>query len=68
MIQVKRVYEKPSRKDGGSSRRRPKRFAAATGASCREKLRTEHPLWGTLVGVKRGGSHLFLRYTFRAVA
>jgi riboflavin biosynthesis pyrimidine reductase len=26
----------------------------------------EHPLWGTLVGVKRGGSHLFLRYAFSA--
>ena len=26
----------------------------------------ERPLWGTLVGVKRGGSHLFLRYTFHA--
>ncbi|HMB02143.1 MAG TPA: dihydrofolate reductase family protein [Isosphaeraceae bacterium] len=25
----------------------------------------EHPLWATLVGVKRGGSHLFLRYAFR---
>ena len=24
----------------------------------------EHPLWGTLVSVKRGGSHLFLRYAF----
>jgi riboflavin biosynthesis pyrimidine reductase len=24
----------------------------------------EQPLWGTLAGVKRGGSHLFLRYTF----
>jgi riboflavin biosynthesis pyrimidine reductase len=24
----------------------------------------EHPLWATLVGVKRGGSHLFLRYAF----
>ena len=23
-----------------------------------------HPLWGTLVSVKRGGSHLFLRYAF----
>lgn len=23
-----------------------------------------HPLWGTLVSVKRGGSHLFLRYRF----
>lgn len=25
----------------------------------------EHPLWGTLVSVKRGGSHLFLRYAFK---
>jgi riboflavin biosynthesis pyrimidine reductase len=25
---------------------------------------SEHPLWGTLVSVKRGGSHLFLRYAF----
>jgi riboflavin biosynthesis pyrimidine reductase len=24
----------------------------------------EHPLWSELVGVKRGGSHLFLRYAF----
>ena len=24
----------------------------------------EHPLWGTLTGVKRGGDHLFLRYAF----
>ena len=24
----------------------------------------DHPLWGTLIGVKRGGSHLFLRYAF----
>ncbi|HZW36781.1 MAG: dihydrofolate reductase family protein [Deltaproteobacteria bacterium] len=24
----------------------------------------EHPLWGTLAGVKRAGSHLFLRYRF----
>ena len=24
----------------------------------------EHPLWGTLAGVKRAGSHLFLRYSF----
>jgi len=24
-----------------------------------------HPLWGTLVSVKRGGSHLFLRYRFK---
>jgi len=26
----------------------------------------EHPLWGTLAGVKRAGSHLFLRYAFTA--
>lgn len=26
----------------------------------------EHPLWGTLVSVKRSGSHLFLRYAFNA--
>jgi riboflavin biosynthesis pyrimidine reductase len=25
----------------------------------------EHPLWGSLVSVKRGGSHLFLRYGFQ---
>jgi riboflavin biosynthesis pyrimidine reductase len=24
----------------------------------------EHPIWGTLVGLKRGGSHLFTRYAF----
>jgi len=24
----------------------------------------EHPIWGTLIGVKRGGNHLFLRYAF----
>ena len=24
----------------------------------------EHPIWGTLVGLKRGGDHLFLRYAF----
>lgn len=24
----------------------------------------DHPLWGTLVGLKRGGDHLFLRYAF----
>ena len=26
----------------------------------------EHPLWGTLAGVKRGGDHLFLRYAFES--
>ena len=25
-----------------------------------------HPLWGLLVGVRRGGSHLFLRFSFEA--
>lgn len=25
-----------------------------------------HPVWGTLTSVKRGGSHLFLRYAFEA--
>jgi len=26
----------------------------------------DHPLWGKLISVKRGGSHLFLRYGFEA--
>jgi len=26
----------------------------------------EHPVWGTVVSVKRGGSHLFLRYAFES--
>src|SRR5712691_2320156 len=25
----------------------------------------QHPLWGTLADLRRGGSHLFLRYSFR---
>jgi riboflavin biosynthesis pyrimidine reductase len=25
----------------------------------------EHPLWGTLISVKRGGCHLFVRYAFQ---
>jgi riboflavin biosynthesis pyrimidine reductase len=29
-----------------------------------KRFAPEHPLWGTLVSVKRGGSHLFLRYAF----
>jgi riboflavin biosynthesis pyrimidine reductase len=28
----------------------------------------EHPLWGTLVGIRRNAGHLFLRYTFPATA
>ena len=31
-----------------------------------KRFAPEHPVWGTLVGVKRGGSHLFLRYAFGA--
>ena len=31
-----------------------------------KRFAPEHPIWGTLVGVKRGGSHLFLRYAFGA--
>jgi riboflavin biosynthesis pyrimidine reductase len=27
----------------------------------------EHPVWGKLVSVKRGGSHLFLRYSFESI-
>jgi riboflavin biosynthesis pyrimidine reductase len=33
-----------------------------------QRFASERPLWGTLVGVKRGGSHLFLRYAFVAGA
>jgi riboflavin biosynthesis pyrimidine reductase len=29
-----------------------------------KRLAPEHPRWATLVGVKRGGCHLFLRYGF----
>jgi riboflavin biosynthesis pyrimidine reductase len=29
-----------------------------------KRFAPERPLWGTLSGVKRGGSHLFLRYAF----
>ncbi len=31
-----------------------------------KRFAPEQPIWGTLVGVKRGGSHLFLRYAFGA--
>src|SRR6266702_3337152 len=31
-----------------------------------KRFAPEHPLWGTLVSVKRSGSHLFLRYAFPA--
>jgi riboflavin biosynthesis pyrimidine reductase len=29
-----------------------------------QRFAPEHPLWGTLVAARRGGSHLFLRYSF----
>ena len=29
-----------------------------------KRFAPEDPVWGTLVGLKRGGSHLFLRYAF----
>jgi riboflavin biosynthesis pyrimidine reductase len=31
-----------------------------------KRFAPERPLWGSLAGVKRGGSHLFLRYVFPA--
>jgi riboflavin biosynthesis pyrimidine reductase len=31
-----------------------------------KRFAPEHPVWGTLMGVKRGESHLFLRYAFEA--
>ncbi len=31
-----------------------------------KRFAPEHPLWGTLTSVKRGESHLFLRYAFEA--
>jgi riboflavin biosynthesis pyrimidine reductase len=31
-----------------------------------KRFAPEDPIWGTLIGVKRGGSHLFLRYAFDA--
>jgi riboflavin biosynthesis pyrimidine reductase len=30
-----------------------------------QQFAPEQPLWGTLVGLKRGGSHLFTRYAFK---
>jgi riboflavin biosynthesis pyrimidine reductase len=29
-----------------------------------KRFAPEHPLWGALIGVKRGANHLFLRYAF----
>jgi len=41
---------------------------ARPGLVAGKRFAPEHPLWGTLVGVKRGGSHLFHRYAFSSVA
>jgi riboflavin biosynthesis pyrimidine reductase len=41
---------------------------ARPGLVAGKRFAPEQPLWGTLVGVKRGGSHLFLRYAFSCVA
>jgi riboflavin biosynthesis pyrimidine reductase len=29
-----------------------------------KRFAPDHPIWGRLVGIKRGGNHLFLRYAF----
>lgn len=41
---------------------------ARPGLVAGQRFAPEQPVWGTLVGVKRGGSHLFLRYTFEKEA
>jgi riboflavin biosynthesis pyrimidine reductase len=33
-----------------------------------QRFAPEHPVWGRLIGVKRAGSHLFLRYAFEIVS
>jgi len=38
--------------------------AGRPGIVAGKRFAPERPLWGTLSGVKRGGSHLFLRYAF----
>jgi hypothetical protein len=37
---------------------------ARPGLVAGKRLAPEDPVWGALVGLKRGGSHLFLRYAF----
>jgi riboflavin biosynthesis pyrimidine reductase len=39
-------------------------FSERPGLVAGKRFAPEHPIWGTLVSVKRGGSHLFLRYAF----
>jgi riboflavin biosynthesis pyrimidine reductase len=41
---------------------------ARPGLVAGKRLAPEHPLWGTLVGVRIGGSHLFLRYADSSVS
>ncbi|HKT39015.1 MAG TPA: dihydrofolate reductase family protein [Ktedonobacterales bacterium] len=41
---------------------------ARPGLVAGQRFAPEHPVWGTPVGVKRGGSHLFLRYAFEWTA
>ena len=43
------------------------RFHERMGIVAERLLAPEHPAWGTLISVKRGGSHLFLRYAFPVV-
>ncbi len=38
--------------------------ASRPGLVMGKRFAPEHPLWGDLLSVKRGGSHLFLRYAF----
>jgi riboflavin biosynthesis pyrimidine reductase len=38
--------------------------ARRPGLASGQEFAPEHPLWGTLVDVRRAGSHLFLRYAF----
>jgi riboflavin biosynthesis pyrimidine reductase len=40
---------------------------ARPGLVAGKQFAPEHPIWGTLAGVKRAGSHLFLRYAFERV-
>jgi riboflavin biosynthesis pyrimidine reductase len=38
------------------------------GIVARKIFAPDHPLWGKLISIKRGGSHLFLRYAFDSTA
>ncbi len=41
-------------------------FSARPGLVDGRIFAPEHPIWGTLIGAKRGGNYLFLRYAFQA--